>query len=291
VFRSPGVQATRCQTATTAKTTAITARAMVLAVRMRLPVVLGWVGGRDQQLFRDPARQVGPSSRFGRYIGQPLLAGAAPGYSGLDLAAPSSVLPGSRDCLRLRVNVLADFTAGRISTLEWLGPQPRDRVGGGIRRRSHLGPTRGPDRNPAGRRRSRHPGHLQTPLRHRPRNPHPTRRRPFPTRRVTLNGDNHPSSRTKPRRFRAGRLPDRAAIGHTSEPTAERIAAGSSTQSVSWNVRLRRPCGDVRGAAGWASREQARDRRRAPRRPASARDRWLPVQRRARRHLTDRRSI
>ncbi|HEY5184995.1 MAG TPA: hypothetical protein VIM19_08875, partial [Actinomycetes bacterium] len=46
------------------------------------------------------------------------------------------------------------------------------------------------------------------------------------------------------------------------EPTAGRIAAGSSTQSVSWNVRLRRPCGDVRGAAGWASREQARDRRR-----------------------------
>jgi len=79
--------------------------------------------------------------------------------------------------------------------------------------------------------------------------------------------------------------------GHTSEPTTGRAVAGSSTPLVSWSVRLRRPCGGVRGAAGWAFREQARDRRRAPRRPAPARDRWLRVQRPARRHLTDRRSI
>ena len=79
--------------------------------------------------------------------------------------------------------------------------------------------------------------------------------------------------------------------GHTSEPTTGRAVAGSSTPLVSWSVRLRRPCGGVRGAAGWAFREQARDRQRAPRRLAPARDRWLRVQRPARRHLTDRRSI
>jgi len=86
----------------------------------------------------------------------------------------------------------------------------------------------------------------------------------------------------------------RSATQSTATPASRRqggLWPAPAPQLVSWSVRLRRPCGGVRGAAGWAFREQARDRRRAPRRPAPARDRWLRVQRPARRHLTDRRSI
>ena len=86
----------------------------------------------------------------------------------------------------------------------------------------------------------------------------------------------------------------RSATQSTATPASRRqggLWPAPAPQLVSWSVRLRRPCGGVRGAAGWAFREQARDRQRAPRRLAPARDRWLRVQRPARRHLTDRRSI
>lgn len=120
VFRSPGVQATRCQTATTPNTTAITPRAMVLAVRMRLPVVLGWVGRRDQQLFRDPARPVGPSSRFGRYIGQPLLGRAAPATRGWIWQHPALCCRGRGIVFDCESTYSQISPLGRISTLEWL---------------------------------------------------------------------------------------------------------------------------------------------------------------------------